>query len=277
MVKKKDTSQAALMSKLTRLLAEGELVCLTGAGISCESGIPAFRGTGGLWETYDPAVYGNTPGLVSLLRDRPGKFVDFIKDFYAVFLDARPNPAHLALAYLEKAGLVRAVVTQNIDDLHRQSGLRNTIELHGNALRIRCQGCSAALALEKDRVKEMIKLFERNKRSARQLLRIMSRYCPRCAACGGRFRIDIVLFGEALPADAMQRAMQAIDGCRTLLVVGSSLVVYPAASLPQYAKDRGATLVEINQEPSALSSICDHHLYGAAGVLLPQLIKSLGR
>ncbi|MDD5347440.1 MAG: NAD-dependent deacylase [Candidatus Omnitrophica bacterium] len=275
MVKKNERALDPAFEKVGRVLSKGRVACLTGAGISCESGIPAFRGKGGLWETYSPEVYGNTPGLVSLLHRDPGKFVNFIREFYAVFLDARPNPAHLALSYLEKAGLVDTVITQNIDDLHQQSGVRSVIELHGNALRIRCQGCSETLKLEKDRVREMLKLFERKKTSSQQLLRVMSRYCPRCPKCGARFRIDIVLFGEMLPEDAMRRAYQAIDSCKTLLVVGSSLVMYPAASLPQYAKDKGATLVEINREPSAMSALCDHAIYGEAGKVLPELVKLL--
>jgi NAD-dependent deacetylase len=257
------------------ILKKGGIVCLTGAGISQESGIPTFRGKGGLWETYDPEIYGNMPGLVSVLRKSPEKLVGFITDFYNVLLRSKPNAAHFSLSYLEKSGLVKAVITQNIDDLHQQAGTRSVVELHGNAFRIRCQGCQATLKLEKHRIKEMVSLFQTAKKSRIEILKILSRYYPRCAKCKERFRIDIVLFGEQLREKDLDLSRELLNDCRALLIVGSSLSVYPAASLPGYAKAQGAKIIEINPDSSALSDICDYKITGSAAEVLAEIAKSL--
>jgi NAD-dependent deacetylase len=254
------------------IFKKGNVVCLTGAGISVESGIPAFRGKGGLWERYDPQIYANTEGLISTLRMHPQKLVNFIVDFYSVVLKARPNPAHLALCVLEKKGILNSIITQNIDNLHQQAGNRNVIELHGNALRIRCMTCQRTIALEKDRLKEMIELLKVNRDSRIKLLKILSRYFSRCN-CGSRYRIDIVLFGEMLPQKELSMAYKYLDNCNTLLIIGSSLVVYPVATLPLYAKERGAKLIEINNEKSALSDLCDYKIIGRASEVLPEALK----
>ncbi|MCX7926788.1 MAG: NAD-dependent deacylase [Candidatus Omnitrophica bacterium] len=275
MFKQNNKPDSDLFFSVAKILAKGEVVCLTGAGISCESGIPAFRGQNGLWQKYDPQKFGNFEGLVSLFRQSSKKMVEFVKDFYSVLLNAKPNAGHLALTILEKEGLLEAVVTQNIDNLHQEAGTRSVIELHGNAFRIRCQGCKKTVVLEKQRIAEMMKLFEQKQNSRIAILRIMSRYCPRCENCRARFRIDIVLFGESLPQDALSKAYQLIDRTKTFLIVGSSLVVYPAAWLPQYAKERGLTLIEINQQPSALSHLCDFYLNGQAAEILPELVRRI--
>jgi NAD-dependent deacetylase len=263
------------IAAIKNIIKKGKLVCLTGAGISHESGIPTFRGKGGLWETYDPDLYGNMPGLVSVFRKSPEKLVDFISDFYNVLLQAKPNPAHLSLSYLEKSSLLKAVITQNIDNLHQQAGTRSIIELHGNAFRVRCRNCATTLKLEKERVREMVSLLEKARKSRVEVLKIFSRYCPRCLKCKGRLRIDIVLFGEQLDEENLSRSRELLDDCRALLIVGSSLVVYPAASLPLYAKKRGAKIIEINSQPSALSDICDYKIMGEATKILPEIIKVL--
>lgn len=260
---------------IKKIFKKGNVVCLSGAGISAESGIPTFRGKGGLWEKYDPEIYANTPGLVSIFRTRPQDLVDFMVDFYSVLLKAKPNPAHLALAALEKENILRAVITQNIDNLHQRAGNRKVIELHGNAYRIRCMLCQQKITFEKERLKEMIELLKINKTSRIKLLKIFSRYFPRCE-CGSRYRIDIVLFGEMLPQDELSRAYQELDHCDVLLLIGSSLVVYPAAALPLYAKERGAKLIEINIEPSTLSDSCDYQIRGEASEILPEILTILG-
>lgn len=252
------------------------VVCLSGAGVSGESGIPTFRGKNGLWESYDPEVYATMEGLISIFRENPQKLVDFISDLYAVLLNAQPNPAHISLAALEKAGFLTAIITQNIDNLHQAAGTRSVIELHGNSFRIRCVGCQRKISLEKDRVKEMLKLLEKNRDSRIKLLKILSRYCPRCSNCGSRYRIDIVLFGEMLNQDELDKAYRLLDNCKLLLVVGTSLVVYPAAALPLYAKERGVRLLEINREASRLTDICDCSIIGKAGQILPEIVSLLG-
>ena len=275
MAKKKAAAAGNELAAIGKILKNGSLVCLTGAGISYESGIPTFRGKGGLWETYDPEIYANLPGLVSVLREDPGKLVGFINDFYNVLLKAKPNPGHLSLSYLEKSALLKGVITQNIDNLHQQAGTRSVIELHGNAFRVRCRDCGATLKLERDRVREMVSLLGRAGRSRIEVLKIFSRYCPRCFKCKGRFRIDIVFFGEPLREDDLNRARELLDDCRALLIVGSSLVVYPAASLPLYAKQHGAKLIEINPQPSVFSDICDYKIVGAAAEVLPEIVRLL--
>ena len=253
---------------------KGKVVCLTGAGISAESGIPTFRGKGGLWEKYDPEIYANTEGLVSTFRTHPDNIVDFIVDFYSLLLKAYPNPAHLALAVLEKESILSAIITQNIDNLHQRAGSRNVIELHGNAFRIRCMQCLKAITLEKDRLKEMVELLKINRTSRIKLLKVLSRYFPRCK-CGSRYRIDIVLFGEMLPQDELSNAYKQLDNCEVLLLVGTSLVVYPAAGLPLYAKERGAKLIEINSEETASSDLCDYKIIGRASEVLPEILGVL--
>ncbi len=197
---------------IKRSFKEGNIVCLTGAGISCESGIPTFRGKGGLWESYDPEVYATMEGLISVFRGSPQKLVDFVCDYYSVLLKAQPNPAHMSLLALEKAGLLKAVITQNVDNLHQAAGTRSVVELHGNSFRIRCVGCQRKISLEKDRVKEMVKLLEKNRDSRIKLLKVLSRYCPRCINCGSRYRIDIVFFGEMLPQDELTMAYKFLGG-----------------------------------------------------------------
>lgn len=253
---------------------KGNVVCLTGAGISAESGIPTFRGRGGLWEKYDPEIYANTEGLVSLFKTHPEKLTDFVIDFYAVLLKARPNPAHAALAVLEKEGILSSVITQNIDNLHQQAGSRSVVELHGNASRIRCSGCGQVIILERERLREFIQLLGISRKSRLKILKVFSRYFPRCK-CGSRYRIDIVLFGEMLPEDVLSLAYKHLAKCNTLLIIGSSLVVYPAAGLPLYAKEKGAKLIEINNEPSGLSQICDYQINGKSSEVLPEILRIL--
>lgn len=249
---------------------------MTGAGISAESGIPTFRGKGGLWERYDPEDYANASGLISTLRTHPQYLANFIVDFYSLLLKARPNPAHYALAALEKENILSGTITQNIDGLHRQAGSQNLIELHGNAFRMRCMGCSKTVIFGKDKLREMIELFKINKDSYIKILKVLSRYFPRCATCGLRYRIDIVLFGEMLPQDELSRAYKQLNNCDALLLIGSSLLVYPAAGLPLYAKERGAKIIEINNEPSRLSGLCDYIISGRASEVLPEILGVLG-
>jgi NAD-dependent deacetylase len=253
---------------------KGKVACLTGAGISAESGIPTFRGKGGLWERYDPETYANAEGLLLTLRTQPAELVNFIADFYAVLLKARPNPGHLSLAVLEKEGMLSSVITQNIDNLHQQAGSLRVIELHGNAFRITCAACQQKITLEKEKLEELVRLLKINKGSYRRILRVLSRYFSRCN-CGFRRRIDIVLFGEMLPEDELSRAYTEIDQCKTFLIIGSSLAVYPAAGLPLYAKKRGAKLIEINNETSFLSELCDCRITARASEVLPEILEIL--
>jgi NAD-dependent deacetylase len=252
----------------------GNVIAFSGAGISAESGVPTFRGSGGLWERYPPQDYATTGGLISVFRKHPQDIVDFVIDFYSLLLKARPNPAHYALMVLEKESILNACITQNIDNLHQMSGSRNVIELHGNAFRIRCMGCSKTIVFERDRLKEMMQLLQRSRNSRIKLLKVLSRYFPRCA-CGSRYRFDIVLFGEMLPERELSLAYKYLDNCKTLLIIGSSLAVYPAAGLPLYAKERRAKLIEINNERSPFSDLCDYRIAGSAGSAMVEILKTL--
>ena len=253
---------------------DGRVVCLTGSGISADSGIATFRGKGGLWEKYDPDIYAHAEGLTGHFRTHPAQMADFIVDFYSALLKAKPNPAHLALALLEKEHMLKGIITQNIDNLHQAAGSRRVVELHGNAFRIRCASCARAIDLERERVQEMVQCLKKNRAHRMQLLRIISRYFPKCP-CGSRYRIDIVLFGEALPEPQLRQASLQLADCSLLLLIGTSLVVYPAASLPRLAKEHGVVLVEINPQASALSEICDYRIRASAAQVLSEIVESL--
>jgi len=253
---------------------KGKVVALTGAGISEESGIPTFRGENGLWARYDPNLFASPEGLLSVLKERPQRIVDFLGDLYTTLFKARPNPAHLALMELEKRKILSCVITQNIDNLHQDAGSKKVWELHGNAFRLRCNNCGKIKYLNKDEVVKVIKQLKRSSDSRLRILKTLGRLFPRCA-CKGRFRIDVVLFGELLPPGVLENAYQEIENCSLLLMIGTSGSVYPAATLPIYAKERGIKILEINSEPSNLSLISDYRLMGKAGEILPGLAKKI--
>jgi NAD-dependent deacetylase len=258
---------------IKKIFKEGRIACLTGAGISAESGIPTFRGKGGLWERYDPLTYAYTEGLLRLLRDQPEKLADFVADFYDVLLEARANAAHYCLAALEKEGILQGLITQNIDNLHQLAGTRRISELHGNAFRLRCLGCGHKISLERKRLQELAQLLRANRTSRIGLLKILSRYFCRCPSCHSRYRIDIVLFGEPLSQAEINLAYKFLDASSALMVIGCSLEVYPAASLPFYAKEKGLSLLEINSEKTVFSRLCDYHIRGSAAEILPKIME----
>lgn len=196
-------------------------VALTGAGISAESGIPTFRSKDGLWGKYDPTVYAS----IDVFRKDPSKYWQVRGDFIRDYELYAPNTAHRVLAELENLGLVRLVITQNIDGLHRKAGSRRVVEIHGSLREIICQRC--------DRTYLAPNIPEGNP--------------PHCA-CGGVLKPNTVLFGEQLPTEALEAAIRESSRCRVMLVIGTSAVVYPAAHLPVVAKQHGAKIVEINIE-----------------------------
>ncbi len=227
----------------------GFVVALTGAGISTESGIPDFRSKDGLWSKYDINEYGY---LDSFLRD-PGKVWKMIAEMISNFSHAKPNEAHYALAEMEKMGILKGVITQNIDNLHQEAGSKNVIELHGNYRSLTCMKC---------RKKHSIENIE------------LSKLPPLCS-CGGIIKPDIVFFGEMLPKDALIRAFDLTNKCDVMLVIGTSCAVSPAAELPLIAKQNGAKIIEINMEESMISHIVDYTLRGKAGEILPALLKEI--
>jgi len=224
-------------------------VVFTGAGMSAESGVPTFRGRGGLWERYRPEELA-TPEAFA--RD-PVLVWKWYKWRQEIVYNARPNPGHYAVAKLEEAGVVKAVVTQNVDGLHQRAGSRRVVELHGSLWRARCTKCGAVYRLEKP-VEEVP---------------------PRCPKCGSFLRPDVVWFGEPLPQEAWEEAVRLMAASDVVIVVGTSGVVYPAAYLPKLAKESGAAVVEINVEESAITPIADVFIRGKAGEVLPRLAEEV--
>ena len=203
------------------LLRLKNCVVLTGAGISAESGIPTFRSKGGLWEKYDPMVYAS----IEVFRKDPSKYWQIRGDFIRDYDSYEPNTAHRALVELENLGIVRQVITQNIDGLHRKAGSRRVVEIHGSLREIICQQCDRTYLAPN----------------------IPGGNPPHCE-CGGVLKPNTVLFGEQLPTEALEVAIRESSTCRVMLVIGTSAVVYPAAHLPVVAKQNGAKIVEINIE-----------------------------
>ena len=237
--------------ELKRLCSRAErLVAFTGAGISAESGIPTYRGAGGMWHKYDPARYAE---IGQFLED-PSYYWSFFRDVrYPVLRKAEPNAAHRALTRLEERDGLRAVITQNIDGLHQAAGSRRVLELHGNTRRILCMKCGAAYGMG-----EVHRQIE-------------TRLPPVCSACEGALKPDVVFFGEPLPRDVLDEALAESRGCDLLMVVGSSLVVHPAASLPVLAKEGGARLVIVNRDPTPLDPLADLVIHAAASEALAGL------
>ena len=223
-------------------------MAFTGAGISAESGIPHFRGPGGLWERYDPYQVAS----IEQFHADPSVYWSYSKNHRR--MGAQPNPAHLALTRLEQAGFIESVVTQNTDGLHQRAGSRRVIELHGSSATVECLGCSSR--------------FPRT-----EIDRLNLEYCPpSCPACGSAFlKPTVVFFGEPLPVEALSGAQAAAVQADVVLVVGSSLVVYPAASLPRIALGHGARLLIVNAEETPYDALAEITLKGKAGEILPRL------
>jgi NAD-dependent deacetylase len=253
--------------------ARGRVLVLTGAGISQESGIPTFRGRGGLWEKYDPEKYANMPGLLQEFEKDPLRIARYLFDFYEVLIQARPNPAHLALAEMEKRGYLSGVITQNIDNLHQDAGSKRVWEVHGNAFRVKCESCGAKKNVSKPDLAEQIAQLPAAKNRF-QVIKNILKIFPRCK-CSGYFRTDVVLFGELLPQEVLDEIYACLEDCALMLVVGTSAVVYPAAGIPVYAKEKGARLVEVNTEKSALTDLCDCSIFEKAGNALPKILNQI--
>ncbi len=229
------------------LATAARVTVLTGAGISAESGVPTFRGKDGLWQGFratelaTPEAFAHDPKLV-------WKFYNWRRELLAPL---KPNPAHEALVRLEGRVSQFTLLTQNIDDLHRKAGSRNIVELHGNIWLVRCIRCLRVTRTEEVPLPEL----------------------PTCRECGDLLRPHVVWFGEALDPGDLERAVDASRSCQVMLVIGTSAVVQPAASLALVARERGARVVEVNLEATPYTHLLDAALHGKAGTLVPQLVE----
>ena len=230
-------------------------VALTGAGVSAESGIPTFRGEGGLWTQYDPV---KVASIDSFLAD-PAAYWRVSRERGAVALAARPNPGHEALAAMERAGRLVALITQNTDGLHQASGSKRVIELHGSSRTVQCLECG------------------RTEPRAEVQKRLDVELPPHCRGCGGTLlKPTVVLFGETMPVQAVTEAFALARDSDVMLVVGSSLVVYPAAEIPLEAVRSGARMLVVNAEPTPFDRLAEVVIHGRSGEILPQLAALIG-
>jgi len=231
----------------------GNVCALTGAGISVESGVPPFRGNGGIWEKIDPFKYAH----IDAFKKNPEKVWNvLLKEMKSTLDKANPNRAHIALVELEHAGFLKTVITQNVDGLHQAAGSNDVIEFHGNFAGLRCMICSKSF-----------KMSEID----------MESIPPKCF-CGGYLRPDCVFFGEMIPQESLYRSHETAATCKIMLVIGTSATVQPAASVPIVAKKSGAVIIEINPDKTAMSSgVSDLCIQGKAGIIMTDLLKALNR
>ncbi len=241
---------------LAELIASSRnTIALTGAGISVPSGIPDFRTPGeGIWENVDPM----TVATIDVFHHDTKRFWDFYRPRFETLGDKQPNPAHLALAELEERGLLAAVITQNIDRLHRSAGTRRLIEIHGSIGTSSCTSCGSSWPLE-----EVGALFDADGVAT-------------CPGCLGKVKPDVVLFGEMLPLEAIEAAREAAEAAELMLCIGSSLEVFPAAGLPELTLAHGGAVAVITQGPTPYDDDATVRLSGDVAEELPALLSELG-
>jgi NAD-dependent deacetylase len=257
------------------ILGSRNLVAFAGAGLSQESGIPTFRGDEGIWKNYLPIIYGNPAGLFLAFALSPGKLQGFISSAVGAFIKAEPNPGHLALAELSKAGILKAIITQNIDDLERRAGAKKIIQLHGNIYVLRCIKCREIFGVSRENLLQILDQLKPGM-GRKELLRLGRRF-SRCPNCRGYRRPDIVFFGESLNEEEFFRAAELGRSADVLIIAGTSGVVYPAALLPNYAAKAGARIIEVNPEPSSLSGLAEIKIRNKCAVALPAIVQAISQ
>ena len=228
-----------------KLKKSKDIVFVTGAGISQESGIPTFRGKDGLWRKYDPM----TLATIDAFYQNPKLVWEWYEERRQNILSAKPNPGHFSIAELEKYRKV-SVLTQNIDGLHQRAGSTSVYELHGSIITIKCTVCYF-----------------------RDTITSSFSQLPPICKCGNILRPDVVWFGEALPQDIWKAAIEQASKCDIMIVVGTSLAVSPANLLPVYAKENGAILIEVNPDETPMTNIMDLSLRSSAAKALPELLN----
>jgi NAD-dependent deacetylase len=230
-------------------------IALTGAGMSVESGIPPFRGPGGLWTKYgEPPMNGFQRFLADPKKAWEERLSKRNDELFKPLSVAKPNAGHVALAELEQLGVLRFVITQNVDDLHRQAGQQSLAEIHGNWTLIRCLDCN--------------KRFHGDSIS----LEVLPPVCPRC---GGMLKADTVSFGEPIPTDVLNQCAEHSARADLVIVAGTSATVYPAAGFALEVQQRGGTLIEVNLYDSEITRICDSSLHGGSAEVLPRLVSAV--
>jgi NAD-dependent deacetylase len=245
------SSDEQILEAARAILAAEYPIALTGAGLSVESGIPPFRGPGGLWTKY-----GEPPmnGYQIFLADPKKGWEDRIRrqddELWRPLKVAKPNPGHIALAELEAIGVLRFLITQNVDDLHRQAEHKALAEIHGNWKLIRCIECNARFAAEEITLESLP---------------------PACPRCDGVLKSDTVSFGEPIPPDVLKQCAEHSARADLVIVAGTSATVYPAAGFAIEVKQRGGALIEANLYDSEITQICDISLRGQTGEVLPRL------
>lgn len=243
-----------MIDRLIKSMSQGKRIAvLSGAGMSTESGLPDFRSKDGLWRQYRPEELAS----VDALHHRPLLFYEFYRFRLELLKQATPNAAHRALVDLERAGRLKAIVTQNVDGLHTEAGCREVVEIHGTLRQARCHRC--------DRL-HPIDVLQQPIQDTSQI--------PRCA-CGGPIRPGVVLFGEMLPQMALRRAVEAMEQCDGLLIIGSSLQVHPAAALPQMVLHRNKPIWIINLDPTPYDNEAEVVLPMKAGEVLPDVVSTM--
>jgi len=237
------------------ILASKRAVVLSGAGISTPSGIPDFRSEGtGPWAKIEPMDVAS----LNAFRYHPERFFEWMRPLIHSILDAKPNPAHLAVAQLENAGYVKTVITQNIDNLHQRAGSKHVLETHGSFQTLSCGRCFNVFP-SADFIEPYLKTGA----------------IPRCSHCGGVLKPDVILFGEQLPQQTWQEAVQASQTCDLMLVIGSSLEVLPVASLPMQSIDRGAHLIIVDHSPTYLAVRADVVILADVAEVIPAIAEQV--
>lgn len=243
-------NQFELLSAAEHIQNSKYMIALTGAGISKESNVPTFRGADGLWRNYD-AMELATPDA---FRHNPTLVWDWYTWRQGLIADCDPNPGHFTLAKWERENLLKCVITQNVDGLHRRAGAKNIMEIHGNLWGLKCLGCDYKGLLDAPAVG-----------------------VPLCPECRNTLRPDVVWFGESLDRDVISDAYSELAKADVCLVIGTSALVQPAASFPLIVKQSGGLIIEVNVELTPLTSAVDYHLSGKSGEVLSELDELLHR
>ncbi len=242
------------------LLESKYAVALTGAGASTESGIPDFRSPGsGLWETTDDISVFTFMGF----RKEPEKFYRLGTQIFETVSRAKPNLTHYALAELERLGLIKSIITQNVDSLHQKAGSKNVIEVHGHLRELECLSCGAKYSMG-----EILRHYGKNHVSEFEVP-------PRCPSCGGLLKPTIVLFGEKLPHDEFGKAMEELKKADLLLIIGSSLLVHPVNSFPMKVIENGGELIIINLQRTPYDSLASLVVREKSGVFMKEVLHQV--